>query len=219
MTNTSPSHSEHDHDHPLHESEILISRMVDAEATAEDRAQFDLLAGGDPSLWRRLAMRQHEMAVLSAKVESDTRFVDRINLPSKLPQSIGAGAGSRFRLIAYSGWAAMLLLATSWWVVSVNQADEQNQARQVITESAPTLSFDEHRVEYMKAPYVVGEMAPTMLHREVMSDGRTAIRFLRRVEEVLFLPAGQEPPTDQDGAFTSDPSRLRGDEAYRQPSN
>jgi len=219
MTNTPTSHPEHDHDYPLHESEILISRMVDSEATAEDRAQFELLAGGDPSLWRRLAMRQHEMAVLSAKVETDTRFVEQIDLPAKLPQPVRAGVGDRLRLIAYSGWAAMLVLATSWWIVSVNQADERNQARQVITESAPTLSFDEHRTEYMKAPYVVGEMAPTMLHREVMSDGRTAIRFLRRVEEVLFLPAGQEPPTDQDGAFTSDPSRLRGDETYRQPSN
>jgi len=221
MTHTPLRHSDHEPDQPLPESEILISRMVDGEATAEDRARFDLLAGGDPSLWQQLARHQHEMALLSAKVESDTIFVDTIDVPATLRHPARAGTGGWFRLVAYSGWAAMLLIGTAWWIVAVNQADERSRGgvTPVITEAAPTLSFDEHRIEYMKAPYVVGEMAPTMLHREVMSDGRTAIRFLRRVEEVLFLPEGQEPPTDADGAFTTDPSRLRGDETYRQSSN
>jgi hypothetical protein len=218
MSNIPPNYRDHPDQSPP-ESEILLGRLVDGEATADDRARFEMLAGGDPSLWRRLALHQNEMAILTSKFEEDIRSVETVNVPQVVGGEKRSSAGGWFRLVAYSGWAAALLLATVWWIAFVNQGSEQSRAKPVITDSPPDLSYDEHRLEYMKAPYVVGEMAPTMLQREVMSDGRTAIRFLRRVEEVLFLPEGAEPPTDQDGAFTTDPSRLRGDETYRLPSN
>ncbi len=216
---TIPTNTDDIHRDDSLESEILVGRLIDGEATLDDQARFESLAGENPSLWRTLALRQQQMALLVAKFERDTHAVERIVLPRLAAAANRRGASAWLRAAAYSGWAALILLAAGWWFNARNSTVELPDVTPVITHSDPSLSYDDHLREYLQAPYVVGEMAPTLLHREVMSDGRTAIRFLRRVEEVLFLPAGQEPPTDQDGMLLIDELRSRSAGGGRPPSN
>jgi hypothetical protein len=48
---------------------------------------------------------------------------------------------------------------------------------------------------------------------QVLPDGRKAVRYIRRIEEVLFLPPDQDVPVDDDGILTKPPSELRGEES------
>ena len=60
-TDTSPGHDPAPDD--AVEADVLIGRIIDLEATAEDQQRFEQLAIADPSLWRALATRQQDMAV------------------------------------------------------------------------------------------------------------------------------------------------------------
>ncbi len=77
---------------------------------------------------------------------------------------------------------------------------------------ARDISPEEHYRHYMSAPYVLGDMQPQVLEVEELSDGRVAVHFVRRIEEVAFLDPNRELPVDDSGELTSDPTRLRDSE-------
>ena len=197
------------------EIEILIGRLVDNQANDVDRREFESLAGSDPRLWRRLAMRQQDMATLSSQVEPHLRAADRIELPiesraqvSKATIRIASWA------LAASGWAAMVALAFVWASNTRHSLSPgQNPTNAISAAAKPAeLSPDDHLRLYEQAGFVIGEMPPTMLEVQVLPDGRKAVRYIRRIEEVLFLPPDQDVPVDDSGNLTKPPSELRGDE-------
>src|SRR5262245_51264896 len=63
-------------------AEVLIGRIVDGEALAADRARFEELAAVNPGLWKLLALRHQDDAVLAARFERETAGVERIDLPA-----------------------------------------------------------------------------------------------------------------------------------------
>jgi hypothetical protein len=78
-----------------------------------------------------------------------------------------------------------------------------------LTAAAASLSPEEHYARYRSAPYVLGEMPPEVLQVDEMTDGRVAVHFMRRIEEVAFLDPTQPLPVDENGELTRDPIRLR----------
>ena len=64
---------------------------------------------------------------------------------------------------------------------------------------ASTVSPEEHYQSYLSAPYVLGDMNPEVLEVQEMSDGRVAVHFVRRIEEVAFLDPQGELPVDDSG--------------------
>ena len=53
---------------PATETDRLITRLIDREASGTERDRFERLAEGDASLWRDLAVRQFEMGLLADRV-------------------------------------------------------------------------------------------------------------------------------------------------------
>jgi len=202
------------------EIEILIGRLVDNQANDEDRRAFESLAESDPQLWRRLALRQQDMAALSMHVEPHLRSADRIDLPADAAPPV-----SRMTIrisswaLAISGWAAMVALAVIWSMTPGRSAPlNQDTNTAVPIAATPTdLSPDDYLHLYLAkgkdVGYVLDEMPPTMLEVQVLPDGRKAVRYIRRIEEVLFLPPDQDVPVDDDGILTKPPSELRGEES------
>ncbi len=192
----------HEHDTTMthfeepNEPDLLISRLIDGEADDTDRRHFEDLASAEPSLWRQLALRQQDMAILTRQVRAQAAIADHIELET------------HHRLIfplAWVGWAALIIVALAWFTTTKSIPIEGN--------SVPVaMSPEQHYVEYRQAPYVLGEQQPEILDVEELSDGRIAVRFIRRSEEVAFLdPEGM--PLDEHGNLTTDPLRLREIEA------
>lgn len=211
------------------ESELLISRMIDGEEQAEDRRRFEALANTQPLLWRTLALRQQDMAALSAKVDKQLDALDRIELPHE--------SSLTFRspwLVAFLGWAAVIVIVSFWGLTALNdhgspplragnpgsQSIATNRVIPASSErggSISDVSPDALLQEYLRAPFVLGQMPPTLLDVTELSDGRKAVRILRRIEEVAYIPSDAALPVDENGNLTKPPEELRDAESQRIP--
>ena len=93
----------------LPEAELLISRLVDGEASDADRARFDALAAEDSVLPQALVRQQQAMEKLADALDADLSALEHIGLPDPA-RSLGGASVFRF-WPAYLGWAAALVLA------------------------------------------------------------------------------------------------------------
>lgn len=202
LTKTHPADgTPHD---PELEVEVLITRLVDGEATDEDRQRFDHLAASEPTLWRQRALRQEDMTILAEQVRDATATMERVALPRRrfIPTRLSLP-------MAFSGWAAVLIIAVTWVVLtSLNRSGEVRNL-DMATSMAPSLSPEDHFEKYLSAPYVLGDMQPLVVEVKELPDGRIAVHFVRRIEEIAFLDPSAELPVDDEGELTSDPTTLR----------
>jgi anti-sigma factor RsiW len=192
-------------DSDLH-TDILISKLVDGEATDEERQRFDHLAAAEPTLWRLLALRQQDMSVLAEEVRNATATIERTDLPQSRAWIVPARLSWP---LVFSGWAAVIVLAVSWAVVSLAGARAPRAGIEASAPAAPRMTAEEHLEAYLRAPYVLGDMQPVVMEVEELSDGRVAVHFVRRIEEVAFLDPSVDLPVDEDGELTRDPRTLR----------
>ena len=65
-------------DQPEIEADTLIGRIVDREATSGDCEAFEHMASVEPILWRALALRHLDMAMLSDRVGEHTDAAERV---------------------------------------------------------------------------------------------------------------------------------------------
>ena len=102
----------HDEDvrNPVDDTDTLIGRIIDREATTRDREQFEQMAAAETDLWRTLALRQLDMTMLSDRLIEHTDAADRI-------ETRPWRRAPRLNLpLALSGWAAVLAVGL-WWAV------------------------------------------------------------------------------------------------------
>ncbi len=210
---------------PLSEADVLIERMIDGEAGLAERAQFRRLAAADRRLWRQLAERQQELIDLTGAFEAELAAIDRIELPDleREDRRVGRGTGrwtngwiqgwkARWIMGAAAGWAAALIMAAIWIFPSAPSPEVPQEGQAVRTRTSsppPEPSPDEHLAAYLAAPNVLGELEPVVLEVEELSDGRTVVRYLRRIEEFAFVPSGDPLPVTDRGRLTVDPADLR----------
>lgn len=185
------------------ESETLIGRIMDHEATGDDRRRFEQLAGSDPDLWRRLALDQVDMGLLAGRVREATDSAERIE--------VTPGQGRRNLALVFSGWAAVLVLA-GWWALVAGMGDQTPRHR-LDTAAAPApqqvLEPRDHLRQYLASAFVVGELDPILMETELLADGRHRIWFVRRIEEFVDIDTPMDAVIDPRGKFKGDPADLR----------
>ena len=185
------------------ESETLIGRIMDHEATGDDRRRFEQLADGDPDLWRRLALDQVDMGLLAGRVREATAPADRVD--------VTLGQGRRNLALVFSGWAAVLVLA-AWWAFVAGMGD-QTQRHRLDPAAAPApqqvLNPQDHLSQYLASEFVVGELDPILMETEPLEAGRHRIWFLRRIEEFVDIDTPLDAVIDRRGKFKGDPADLR----------
>ncbi len=191
---------------PDDESEALIGRIIDGEATHQEREHFERSAAVESHLWQVLALRQLDMTLLTDRVVAQTDAADRVE--------IGAG-GRRWTMnmpLAVSGWAALLVVAVSWAGIASRGPDPGTlQVEPVVGSpgSGQSLTPDQHFKKYLGADYVIGELGPILLQTEKLGDGRHRLRFIRRIEEYVEVDVSHEDMIDEQGMFKVDRAELR----------
>ncbi len=190
-TDTSPGNDPSPSDDTV-EADFLIGRIIDLEATDKDQQRFEQLATADPSLWRTLAARQQDMAVLANRVTEETAGANDVELPV-----IGPARGVSWTL-AYSGWAAVLVIAAVWAILPGGNSNP------VFEQTA-----DQHFEEYRKAPFVQNELDPILMDWEELPDGRIRLYIMRRVEETVITDRPLEDVVDEEDHLKISPSQLR----------
>lgn len=95
--------------------DILISRVIDGEATAEDWSALHAIARTDPSIWSDLASAQQDQEELTAAVRLLSEPAERIEAP--ILEHAANGLSIRVRaLAAWGGWLSAAALALAWVV-------------------------------------------------------------------------------------------------------
>ena len=199
------------------EFERLMTRIVDDEASLGDLRQFELIADRDPMLWKRLSLRQGDMLRLSANIDRQMHSFELMELPELHGENSRTFSTLRTRLPVLSaavGWAAVFIMAVIWGTTTLRDADRFDRQRALPAAQSPAeISADEHMREYLRAPWVMGEMPPSLLQVDELSDGRKALRILRRIEEVTFIDPEAEIPITDDGHLSKPLSELRSAES------
>ena len=96
--------------------DTLLTRIIDAEASAEDWAAFRAFAADEPEVWSELAEMQRQHDVLAGGLREAIAIADSIELPVHEHESVRPVA--RIGAVMQNGWswggwlaAAALLLA------------------------------------------------------------------------------------------------------------
>jgi len=93
--------------------DILISRVIDGEATPEDWNAFKALASRDQSIWGELAETQQDHAELCAAVGDAVAVADSVEVPFEA--HLAERLGDRLRLVGrWAGWAAAAAVGVMW---------------------------------------------------------------------------------------------------------
>lgn len=166
-------------------TDILISRIVDDESTAEDWAAFELLASLEPGVWRQLAQEQRDAACLRRAVASEIGFADSVELPIELA---GPGAERAFagRFNPWVGWAMAAAVALAW--LGVNQIPALERAPDPGYNTAGLISadaaLDQYRTAGEQEGRYLGEMPKVMVEARPMPGGvQIEVIYLRQLLE------------------------------------
>jgi len=92
--------------------DILITRVLDGEATPEDWAAFRAMAALDQAVWADLADAQQDRADLASAVADAIAIADRVEAP--VHRHAGEQLNARIRTgAAWLGWAAAAMVAVA----------------------------------------------------------------------------------------------------------
>ena len=197
-------------DQPEVESDTLIGRIIDREATSGDCEAIERMASGDPILWRALALRHLDTAMLSDRVGQYTDAAEQVDLRSRWPRRPAVNL-----LVTRSGWAALFVVGVWWAVVVAGGGDAELAPSPVRSVAEPPVAVEDltaadHYRKYLESSSVLGELDPILLETEELPDGRYRLRFVRRIEEYVVIDAPPTEITDDTGGLTVDPAELRG---------
>lgn len=198
--------------------DLLISRVVDHDATAAQWSAFESAATGNAVAWRELAMAQRDALALSQaahaaaarasafalpseadalrpiRLEEARRELDRSESPARRFMS-----GSR----GYLGWAAAAVLAIGFYSGRLNPVPQRDlsgvQSASLIPQLTgnPSSATEDHLARYLDQGYeegrVVGELPDKVLIRATpatLKDGTIGydVVYVRQILERVQVP-------------------------------
>ena len=173
--------------------DILITRVLDGEATPEDWAAFRAMAARDQSVWADLADAQQDRAELACALAEAIAIADTVEAP--IDRHAGERLHARVKTgAAWLGWAAAAAMALGVFSGKVGPrgAQPMGQTQQAglfpinTPEDAMQLYLDKGR----ETGSVLGEVPErVLLDSQLLSDGSGyQVIYLRQVIECQQVP-------------------------------
>lgn len=192
--------------------DILLTRVMDGEASPEDWTAFRALAERDPGLWSELAARQQDQAELEAAVLDAIAIADRVEAP------IREHAAEQFsitikRVGTWAGWAVAAAITLAWGLHgqanptigdptlggSTAAIGPQLAAPAGPVVSSPAEALDAYLTLGVADGRVVG-MSPDLVvieSRPSGSDGGIEVVYLRQIIEREIITADRVKRNEQ----------------------
>lgn len=188
---------------PMESNEdILISRIIDGHARADDLRQLSTLALADNSVWDRLAEADADREALCLAVESEIAVAQGVAAPMRDTE---APAGP-YRFVGWTGWmgwaaAAAVVFA---WTVSSRGPVSNGTALPGAGIQNVSLTADDALAQYIKASKAedrfIKELPKVMVESHLAADGRsTEVTYLRQFVEKATVNDLYELSTDEHG--------------------
>lgn len=188
--------------------DLLISRVIDGNASQEDWANFRSLAAHEPAIWSELAQTQSTHESLMSQMNQAMAVADRVSLPGGLMDD--GPMRSRMEMVSrWGGWAAAAAILLVWFFgqpmnalkthnpTSLDQTGDQPVvaglpgqglgemgSKLLLDQAPPEDAFDQYISAGKSAGRVVGEMPEqVVIETRPMPDGTIEVLYLRQVIE------------------------------------
>lgn len=173
--------------------DLLISRIIDAQAGAADWQAFRAVAERDGTVWRDLAEAQRQHELLCEGLRDASACADRVDLPEFITD--GAPLQRRFDgLSRWGGWAAAAALVLVWATGGARfqgpSGPSQVQNAGLIntgpslSEATPEEALGRYIDAGRHAGVVVGELPDrVVVETRPRSDGSIEVVYLRQFIE------------------------------------
>lgn len=217
-------------DAPLSRRDLLVSRVVDGEASDAEWAEFRAMAdtefpGADRCAWRDLAESQRTHAVLSAAFGPAVAAAEHVDLP---PRSVamrvdrhGGTSPVVLRLGAYGGWLAAAAAVLAIWFngrlpdLVRPQRPDAGQTGAPLAANLFHLNSPEDALEAYKTlggrdGTVLGEMPDrVMVQSSPLSQGQGfEVIYIRQIIERRRVPDLYRAAVDEGGNAVLMPVRI-----------
>ncbi len=197
--------------------DVLLSRVLDGEASPEDWQAFKALAARDQSVWHELAEAQQDLAELGHAVSEAVAIADSIDLP--IEEHLGEGLAVRARRLAtWGGWLAAAVVALAAMLGNPNSSPVAGaQQAGLLTGLSPDEALRAYFDKGREEGRVVGEMPErVVVQAEPTDEGRYEVLYIRQIVERAIVddlyrfgadelgqavPIRVEPPVRMHGAF------------------
>lgn len=175
--------------------DLLISRIIDAQAGADDWQAFRAAADRDAGIWRDLAEAQRQHELMCEGLRAASACADRVDLPEFITD--GAPLQRRLDGLArWGGWAAAAALVLVWATgapVLRQPAGTQLPSTQTaglltagpsLQDATPDQAMDRYLNAGRHAGFVVGEMPERLIIETTpRPDGSVEVVYLRQIIE------------------------------------
>ena len=187
--------------------DLLISRVIDGSASAEDWSSFRILASTDAEVWNDLSDAQREHEALCEVMHAASSIADGVDLPG------GSGSPivfeSRVNAAArWGGWAVAAVLMLGWFTgtFSMNQTNNplgtnpQTGSMVPLNAADPEQAFNQYLQAGQADGKVVGEMPDhVVVETRPLVDGTVEVIYLRQVIERRVLNQAFREAVDEFG--------------------
>lgn len=205
---------------PGEERDVLISRVVDGMASAQDWASFRAVAASDPSIWAELGDTQRQQEAVRDELHSALAFADRVALPGGMIDD--APVRHRLDMVSrWGGWAAAIALMVVWLVGApagqTGPADPSGpQTGNVLggiiplSEAPPEQAFDRYMAAGQQEGRVIAEMPDqVVIETKPMNDGTIEVLYLRQIIERRVIDQAYRELRDDAGNVYAVPVRAQ----------
>ncbi len=186
--------------------DILISRIIDGYARADDLREVATLAAGDASVWDRLAAADADRTALTLAMDREIAVANAIEAPMYECPSEPDESGGRYRFLGASGWmgwAAAAAIIFAWTISSGGPRPGPTVGPGTGVRNV-SLSADDALAKYIEASKAedrfIRELPKVMVESHLAADGRrTEVTYLRQFVEKAMVNDLYELSTDEHG--------------------
>jgi len=217
---------------PHDERDVLISRVIDGNASPEDWSTFRSLAAHEPEIWSELAQTQSVHESLTDQVGYAIAIADGVELPGGFIDDQPMRARLD-RVSRWGGWAAAAAILLVWFFGNpMNQSqgtDTQNEngsgsvtdpliaglpgqgfgSKPYLDQAQPDQAFDQYISSGMSNGQVIGEMPEhVVIETRPMPDGTIEVLYLRQIIERQIIDHAYREVLDEQGNMVPVPIEI-----------
>jgi hypothetical protein len=209
---------------PDHARDLLITRVIDGRASADDWDRFRKLAANEPGIWVELADTQNQHEIVRDELRHAIACADRVDLPGGVIDE--TFTRQRMSLTSkWGGWAiaAALLIAWSLGLPSLQTTGSDPTQPETaglpgsglisgigLQEAEPEQAFERYLSAGQQSGKVIAEMPEqVVVETTPMPDGTIEVIYLRQIIERRVVEQAYQQVRDETGNTIAVPVKLR----------
>ena len=176
---------------------LLVSRVIELDATAKEWDELTAAAEADPNLWRQTVQTLRDHHAFARAVDASVAIADDVSTTPRTSRlehrpSVGPAPSERRQLLRWSGWAVAALVALAWVSGLSNVQPTGNEYQAAIGSQVVSAAdlLERYLVQGRREGRVFDEVPEKIFVQSRPSPTGDAVEviFIRQILERMTLP-------------------------------